>query len=135
LEERKDFRFLTYPQAHLPPDLSSYVLLSIDAPPLNDSDAGKGLFVLDATWRYAEKMMKFVDSHVHLERRSLPRKYRTAYPRRQEDCPYPELGLASIEAIYGAYLILGRNVEGLLDHYHWRGEFLLLNCEERIQKI
>jgi len=36
----------------------------------------------------------------------------------------PTNGLASIEALYVAYHILGRPTEGLLDHYRWANEFL-----------
>jgi pre-rRNA-processing protein TSR3 len=32
--------------------------------------------------------------------------------------------LASIEAIYVAYQLMGRDTTGLLDLYHWREQFL-----------
>jgi len=124
LEPRADFRFFTYPTSFLP-DLSSYILLAIDGPPLSDADAHKGILLLDATWRYAAKMQQFVDNQAKVEKRSSPRGFRTAYPRRQDDCPDPEEGLASIEALYIAFSILGRNTTGLLDNYHWKDEFLL----------
>jgi pre-rRNA-processing protein TSR3 len=125
LEARSDFYFLTYPtQAPLPALLSSYLLLSLDAPPLRESDAKHGLLILDATWRYAAKMEQFVDKQFALEKRSIPSGFHTAYPRRQEDCPRPHEGLASIEAIYIAYAILGRDCAGLLDGYHWKEAFL-----------
>jgi len=124
LEPRADFRFFTYPTSFLP-DLSSYILLAIDGPPLSDADAHKGILLLDATWRYAAKMQQFVDNQAKVEKRSIPRGFRTAYPRRQDDCPDPEEGLASIEALYIAFSILGRNTTGLLDNYHWKDEFLL----------
>lgn len=126
LESREDCRFFTYPTSKLP-DLKGYVLLAIDAPPLTRQDAQSGLFLLDATWRYAAKMLKFVDSEATIERRSIPGGFRTAYPRRQEDCPNPEEGLASIEALYVAYVLLGRDPSGLLDSYHWKDEFLKIN--------
>lgn len=126
LEQRPDFRFLTYPNTILP-DLSHYVMLAFDGPPLSPADSHKGLLILDATWRYAEKMMRFVDSQVSLERRSLPRTLKTAYPRRQDDCPFPEYGLASIEAVYVAYLMMERETIGLLDNYYWKDEFLKIN--------
>lgn len=126
LEARDDFRFFSYPNAELP-DLSGYIMLSLDAPPLTAEDAICGLFIVDATWRYAEKMVCFVDSIQVLPKRSLPAHYRTAYPRRQEDCPEPERGLASIEAIFASYLILERDVEGLLDGYYWKKAFLEKN--------
>lgn len=128
LEGREDIRFFTYPTAVLP-DLSSYLLLAIDGPPLTAADADRGLFLLDATWRYAEKMRQFVEKDVVMETRSLPQGIRTAYPRRQEDCPDPEAGLASIEALYVAYHILGRDTSGLLDHYHWKEQFLKANFQ------
>lgn len=126
LEPRKDFIFLTYPYAALPP-LENYVILAVDAPPLTQEDRSFGLLVLDATWRYAEKMVKPFRADSSFVYRSLPFHYRTAYPRTQTDCPDPERGLASIEAIYLSYLLMGRSVEGLLDHYYWKEKFLELN--------
>lgn len=126
LETRLDFTFLTYPYKELP-DLSGYIILSLDAPPLTKEDSSHGILVLDATWRYATKMMAPLKGHSHYLYRSLPSHYRTAYPRRQQDCPDPERGLASIEAIYLCYQILGRNTAGLLDHYYWKDKFLTIN--------
>lgn len=126
LESRPDFRFFKYPCDTLP-DLSGYIMLAMNEPPLTIADADKGIFLLDATWRYAEKMLQFVDKHAVVERRGIPSGYRTAYPRRQDDCPAPEAGLASVEALYIAYAILGRDTSGLLDTYHWRNEFLEKN--------
>ncbi len=126
LEGRSDFRFFTYPGANLP-DLTNYVLLALDGPPLSASDQGKGIFLLDATWRHTEKMRQFVDRTTsRLEIRSIPQ-IKTAYPRRQEDCADKDAGLASIEALYMAYKILGRSCEGLLDNYRWKDEFLNKN--------
>ena len=126
LEARSDFRFFTYPTAVLP-DLSTYILLALDGPPLTIADSAKGLFLLDATWRHAVKMRQFVDCQAKMETRSIPSGFITAYPRRQDDCPNPEEGLASIEALYIAYTILGKNVEGLLDTYYWKEDFLEKN--------
>lgn len=122
LEFRSDFRFFTYPNPTLP-DLSTYMVLAIDAPPLTINDAHLGLFILDGTWTYAEKMFKNTPALHKLEKRSLPL-VKTAYPRRQDDCEDPTRGLSSIEAIYIAYTILGYSTEGLLDHYYWKDEFL-----------
>lgn len=122
LEQRKDMVFLTYPTS-LIPDLTGYCVLTLDAPLLSLEDAHLGLFLIDGTWRYAEKMAKSVQGPYVC--RSLPSHFRTAYPRRQLDCPDPERGLASVEALYLAYSILGRNTEGLLDNYHWKEQFLM----------
>lgn len=126
LESRKDFNFFTYPKQSVP-DLTGYIVLSFDGPLLTRDDAGKGLFILDGTWRYAEKMAKSVPSIESMEKRSLPTGFRTAYPRRQDDCSDVERGLSSIEAIYIAYSILGYDTTGLLDRYHWKDAFLANN--------
>lgn len=123
LETREDFRFFTYPIQNLP-DVTGYILLDVEAPPLSEADRECGLLVLDGTWRYAARMLKQVLDQGPLERRSLPAHHRTAYPRRQDDCSDPERGLASVEAIYLAYREMGRPVEGLLDHYYWAQAFL-----------
>lgn len=124
LEERDDFRFYTYPLSDL--KLDGYIYLCVDGEPLTPKDYEKGLLILDATWRLAYKMEKGLKEMIEpLERRSIPQGITTAYPRRQDDCLEPGKGLASIEAIYAAYEILGRPVEGLLDHYHWKDQFLL----------
>jgi pre-rRNA-processing protein TSR3 len=127
LETRDDFRFYTYPQDVLP-DLEGYIMLAIDAPPLTTGDAGLGLLVIDATWRYAGIMIKQIAPQTeHVIKRSLPSHYRTAYPRRQDDCPMADCGLASIEAIFLAHHLLGMPTDGLLDNYHWKEQFLAKN--------
>jgi pre-rRNA-processing protein TSR3 len=126
LETRPDFIFLTYPYQTLP-SLENYIVLTLDAPPLTEADASHGLLILDATWRYAAKMFKPLENQPHFLYRSLPSHYRTAYPRRQQDCPDPERGLASIEAIYLSYLLLNRDTTGLLDQYYWKEQFFNIN--------
>jgi len=127
LESRSDIQFFTYPKDPLPM-LDGYVVLEVGAPELTLDDAQLGLCLFDATWRYAEVMTR--QSSQFLEKtvkRSIPNNIRTAYPRRQDDCSDPELGLASVEALFVAYHIMGRSTEGLLDHYHWKEKFLILN--------
>jgi len=127
LESRPDILFLTYPKDPLP-RLDGYIVLEVGAPELTIEDAGRGLCLFDATWRYADVMT--AQSAPYLEgavKRSIPQGIRTAYPRRQEDCKEPELGLASAEALFVAYHIMGRSTEGLLDHYYWKDKFLTLN--------
>lgn len=128
LESRTDFLFLTYPKATLP-DLSNHVLLALDGEPLSHKDCHKGIFLLDATWRYAAKMRVFVDNNANepVQIRSIPPGFMTAYPRVQGDCPDPEAGLASIEALYIAFCLIGRPVPDLLDNYHWKEAFLQKN--------
>lgn len=126
LENRNDCQFFTYPRDQLP-DMNKYILLSLEAPLLTRADAHRGLFLLDATWRYAEKMLEQVGAQAGLVHRSIPKNIRTAYPRRQNDCIDPERGLASVEALFIAYIILGRDTTGLLDEYYWKDLFLEKN--------
>lgn len=126
LEHRPDFIFISYPYEKLP-DLKQYIILTLEAPPLTIEDASHGLLILDATWRYAAKMFKPLAGQSDYLYRSLPAHYRTAYPRYQHDCPDPQRGLASIEAIYLSYFLLHRETAGLLDHYYWKENFLNLN--------
>ncbi len=126
LEERPDFQFFTYPNDKLP-DLSGYFLLTLNAPVLEESDRNLGIFLIDGTWNYAEVMERQLQKPHRFERRSLPSDFLTAYPRRQEDCADPARGLASVEALFLAYSLLGRKTEGLLDRYYWREEFIKLN--------
>lgn len=117
IESRTDMIFYTYPWKVPQPCLANYIVLALEAPPLTREDADKGIFLIDGTWRYAEKMLQTLKGP--FQRRSLPLKS-TAYPRRQDDAR----GLASIEALYLAYLILDRDSKGLLDHYLWKDRFL-----------
>lgn len=122
LRGRADIRFLKFPSQTVP-ELPGYVRLSLDGPPLGPADADAGLLVLDATWRLVTRMQ---DSYRDVPTRSLPTAM-TAYPRASKLIADPSDGLATIEAIYLAYKMLGRPVEGLLDQYHWRDLFLERN--------
>lgn len=124
LESREDIEFLTYPKDHLP-EKKEYVLLSLDAPLLSLKDKKFGIYLIDGTWKLAEKMDKTLPFSPI--RRSLPKHFRTAYPRRQTGCLEPEIGLASIEALYIVYTILKRDTTGLLDHYPFKEKFLEIN--------
>ncbi len=127
LETRPDFQFFTYPLAQPLPDLSSYILLSLGAPPLTEADRGLGLFLIDGTWRHTDTMFQQLPQPQQFTLRSIPSIFQTAYPRRQNDCPDPSRGLASIEALFIAYHILGRSTDGLLDFYHWKDIFFSKN--------
>ncbi len=126
LEPRSDLHFHTYPKDSLP-NLAGYILLTLNAPPLSPDDAHLGLFLIDGTWRHSETMYNQLEKPHRFECRSIPSHYQTAYPRRQEDCSDPHRGLASVEALYIAYHILKRPVDGLLDGYHWKDPFLKKN--------
>ena len=103
--------------------LPNYIRLSAEGPPLSIADNDKGILLLDGSWRTAGNMERDFAS---IPPRSLSQ-YKTAYPRTSKLVTDPESRLASIEALYVAYFILNRNSIGLLDHYHWKKEFLELN--------
>jgi pre-rRNA-processing protein TSR3 len=122
LRGRPDLVFLKHPVRERPA-LSSYVRLAAEGPELSAADAGCGLLLLDGSWRRADSMTQaFLD----VPPRSL-HGYRTAYPRVSKLGTDPDNGLASVEALFVAYHILGRPTEGLLDHYRWAEEFLRRN--------
>jgi len=122
LKGRDGFTFFSYPLQDLP-DLTGYIRLAAEGPPLSAQDAAYGLLLLDGSWRAADGMTR---TFAHVEPRSLAG-YVTAYPRVSKLGTDPANGLASIEALYIALRILGRPTANLLDHYHWRDEFLALN--------
>lgn len=124
LEKLPGLKFYTYPLDTLP-DYSSFLLLKVGAPPLTYADKDRGLLLIDGTWRLAQTMERQLPWP--MEARSLPPGYRTAYPRRQTECPDPAAGLSSLEALYIAHLILGRSTENFLDSYHWKELFLEIN--------
>jgi pre-rRNA-processing protein TSR3 len=122
LRDRPDVLFLAYPVRQRPP-LDNYIRLAADGPELTAADAEHGLLLLDGSWRWAGAMTRaFAD----VPPRSL-HGYQTAYPRVSKLGTDPDNGLASIEALFLAYHLLGRPTVGLLDHYRWAEEFLRLN--------
>jgi rRNA small subunit aminocarboxypropyltransferase len=122
LRGRPDVVFLPYPVRQRP-DLAGYVRLAAEGPPLTAADAEAGVLLLDGSWRWAEAMTRdFAD----VPPRSLSG-WKTAYPRVSKLGTDPGNGLASIEALVIAYHVLGRPIDGLLDHYHWAEPFLAAN--------
>lgn len=119
LRARDDFLFWKYPRKEAG-KLSRYVRLGMGGPLISEADATSGLLVLDGTWRLAEKMEP---DYEELPVRSLPVR-QTAYPRVSKQFDDPEMGLATIEAIFIAYHLMGYETEGLLDGYHWNTEFM-----------
>jgi rRNA small subunit aminocarboxypropyltransferase len=122
LRDRPDLIFLDYPPAEMP-NLNDYVRLAPEGPALSPADARYGLLILDGSWRWAGVMTKMF---AHVPPRSLSG-FATAYPRVSKRYVDPPGGLATVEALFLAYHILGRPTNGLLDHYRWREEFLRLN--------
>lgn len=120
LEERQDMQFhrarpgWTF-------DVTGFTLLALGAPELSMEDAGRPLLLLDSTWRLLPQLEAcLVGEGV---RRTLPT-VSTAYPRTSKIAEDPMGGLASVEALFLAKLLLGERDDSLLADYHWRSEFL-----------
>jgi pre-rRNA-processing protein TSR3 len=124
LRGREGFVFWQFPRRGDGP-LENYVRLGLGGEELSARDADRGLLVLDGTWRLAGQME---DGFPDVPVRTLPA-WTTAYPRTSKLYDDPHGGLATVEAIFAAYSILGRDVSGLLDAYHWREAFLALNAQ------
>lgn len=125
LEKREDILFYSYPLKKDLPDLSDYFLLDMNGKELKKEDQNKKILLIDSTWKYSDKILKILPDNI--EKRSLPKNYISAYPRKQTMCLDPKRGLASIEALYLAYLITKRDVKGLLNNYYWKDKFLEIN--------
>jgi pre-rRNA-processing protein TSR3 len=119
---RADIQIFTYPPQNLP-TLQGYVRLAADGPELSSADRACGILLLDGSWRSASRMIRDFE---HVPPRSL-HGWKTAYPRVSKHGTDPGNGLASVEALYVAYHLLGRPTEGLLDQYYWAKQFLELN--------
>src|SRR5262249_45650796 len=122
LKGRPDLVFLEHPVRQRP-DLTGYVRLAADGAELSAADASCGLLLLDGSWRRTDSMIR---AFLAVPPRSL-HGYRTAYPRKSKRGTDPENGLASVEALFLAYHLLGRPTAGLLDPYRWAEHFLRLN--------
>ncbi len=122
IKGRPDVVFHVYPLRQ-PLDFTGYVRLAAEGPALSVADRDMGILLIDGSWRRAEEM---TPAFAHVPPRSLSG-YITAYPRVSRLGTDPAVGLASIEALFIAYHLLGRPTKGLLDHYHWKNEFLTLN--------
>jgi len=122
LRGRDDFLFVTFPD-DVPVSLDNYVRLGLGGDELRPEDADHGLLVLDGTWKLAKRMEPFYE---HVPVRTLP-EIQTAYPRVSKTFQDPAAGLATVEAVYSALKIMRRPLDGLLDSYHWKAEFLAGN--------
>lgn len=124
---REDPRFrVIYFDPMVPAVVEGGILLHPDGPPLAAPDVGRGLILVDGSWKYSARMV--VGLSGHYERRCIPTGLVTAYPRRSKAGTDPATGLASIEALYAALWIGGRAPEDLLSHYYWREAFLSTNA-------
>lgn len=120
LEAREDIEFFRARRGFIF-DMTGFTILGLDAPELSEADAGRPLLLLDSTWRLLPEIEAcLVGEGV---RRTLP-VVATAYPRISKITEDPMGGLASVEALYLAKLMLGERDDGLLADYYWREEFI-----------
>lgn len=105
-------------------DATGRILLHPEGSDFTSADRGLPLLVVDSSWRRLPKLLACVDGVV--ERRRLPALV-TAYPRKSKTFADPAQGLASVEALYAALVLLGETHPELLAHYRWRDDFLRLN--------
>jgi pre-rRNA-processing protein TSR3 len=102
-------------------DMTGFTVLALGAPEMSEADAGRPLLLLDSTWRLLPQLEAcLVGEGV---RRTLPA-VPTAYPRISKIAEDPMAGLASVEALYLAKLLVGERDDHLLDDYHWKTDFL-----------
>ncbi len=103
-------------------DATGYTLLAVGAPVLSQADAGRPLLLLDSTWRLLPQLEACLDGTP--ERRGLPTGLISAYPRVSKTGVDPLGGLASVEALFTAGLLMGEPDISLLSEYYWREAFL-----------
>jgi pre-rRNA-processing protein TSR3 len=103
-------------------DTTNCIVLGLGAKELSMEDSGKPLILLDSTWRLLRDLQKCLTGTPIY--RTLPFGITTAYPRVSKISEDPLGGLASVEALYLAWKLLGVDDSSLLDHYHWKSEFL-----------
>lgn len=102
-------------------DITGYTVLALGAPVLSMADAGRPLLLLDSTWRLLPQLEACLTGEG--VRRTLPT-VATAYPRMSKIDSDPQGGLASVEALYLARLLLGVRDDSLLANYYWRDLFM-----------
>ena len=100
------------------------VLLHVEGEEIGAGDRGRGLLLIDCAWRRVPKLLRTVEGAVL--RRRLPH-LASAYPRRSRTFEDPDQGLASVEALYAASVLLGEARPELLAGYRWREQFLAAN--------
>ena len=102
-------------------DVTGFTVLALGALELSADDSGRPLLLLDSTWRLLPQLEACLRGEG--VRRTLPA-VATAYPRVSKIAEDPYGGLASVEALYFAKLLLGERDDSLLNDYHWRETFI-----------
>jgi ribosome biogenesis protein Tsr3 len=118
-----------------PVEVPAGLVLEVGAPLLEREDRRflepQGcVVVLDATWARIPALRRRlgVGGAPALVARSLPADFATAYPRASKVHEDPKSGLATVEAMFAASVVLGEARPDFLDGYRWREEFLRINA-------
>ena len=112
-------------------DAGERVLLHPDGEELGPADRGRDVLLIDCAWRRVPSLLRQIDGVLHPRR--LP-DFESAYPRKSKFHADPARGLASIEALFVATLLLDEPRPELLARYRWRENFLTAN-RERIERL
>lgn len=120
LVQRDDLRFYKAREGFAF-DATGYLVLGLDGPSFSENDYGRPLLLLDSTWRLLPALQRCLTGTIEI--RTLPA-VQTAYPRISKISNDPSPGLASVEALYLARLLVGRPDPTLLDNYRWKEAFL-----------
>jgi pre-rRNA-processing protein TSR3 len=107
-------------------DAGGRLLLDPGGDELGTSEAGRGVLLVDCSWRRVPSIQRALRGEVRRVR--LP-KLVTAYPRRSRTFEDPDQGLASVEALFALSCLSGRPDPELLAAYRWRDGFLAANPE------
>jgi len=102
-------------------EVAGRILLHPDGELLTAGDRGRGILLVDCSWRRVPHLLAALDGQ--LVRRRLPALV-TAYPRKSRQFEDPACGLASVEALYAALAILGETRAEVLAQYRWARQFL-----------
>jgi len=102
------------------------ILLHPEGELFSEADRGLDLLLIDCSWRRVDKLLATVDGTLHARR--LPELV-TAYPRKSKVFEDPACGLASVEALYAACLLMGEERAEFLEEYRWKEEFLRQNAD------
>jgi len=117
-------RFLTFdPDRRV--EAGGRIRLDPEGDEFTAQDRGAALFLIDCAWRRVPRLAANVDGE--LKRRRLPELV-TAYPRVSRIFEDPLAGLASVEALFAASVLVGAPRLELLDSYRWSCEFLERNA-------
>jgi pre-rRNA-processing protein TSR3 len=98
-----------------PVPADGFAVLHHEGSPLTPADRGRPILLVDCSWQHVNVLL--CDLRGDFVLRSLPEGLTTAYPRRSKLFEDPRAGLATIEALYAASVILGDPREDVLATY------------------